>query len=556
MNRLSHFLRAILAIAMMLVVGLPTSAVATPHTFSFKVDSIYYNYIDKDAKTIEVTYGEYIGVGIDKYSDNVTIPSTVSFNGTTYTVTAIDDNAFYECWDLTSITIPNSVTAIGKNAFSHCYELTSVTIPNSVTTIGDQAFRECKKLSSVTIGNSVTEIPAVAFFGCKNLTSVIIGNSVTKIGNQAFASCYCLPSINIPNSITTIGRQAFGGCFSFTSIYIPYSVTSIGNQAFQECSNLTSIIVDSSNSKFDSRNNCNAIIETATNTLISGCKNTIIPNSVITIGSHAFSYCKGLSSISIPNSVTSIGDYAFYDCSGLTSISIPNSVTSIGNQAFYNCQFPVLHLPMSVTHVGLYNTCADICYCYNSTPPTGGGYTSDRLYVPKGSLTAYATAEGWKMAKQIMEFDVDDVANPILTIAYPEGGVIKQEVDNGEILKLQIVAANGWKCHSATFNSTDVTNQIDANGYYNTPAITANSQLNIVFVKNDGRVANALIDNDIKVCVKGNIVTIFGADEFSDAEIYNTAGATIYNGIDKSITLDTNGIYILTVEGCTFKFSI
>ena len=439
---------------MMLVVGLPTSAVATPHTFSFKVDSIYYNYIDKDAKTIEVTYGEYIGVGIDKYSDNVTIPSTVSFNGTTYTVTAIDDNAFYECWDLTSITIPNSVTAIGKNAFSHCYELTSVTIPNSVTTIGDQAFRECKKLSSVTIGNSVTEIPAVAFFGCKNLTSVIIGNSVTKIGNQAFASCYCLPSINIPNSITTIGWQAFGGCFSFTSIYIP------------------------------------------------------------------------------------------------------NSVTSIGNQAFYNCQFPVLHLPMSVTHVGLYNTCADICYCYNSTPPTGGGYTSDRLYVPKGSLTAYATAEGWKMAKQIMEFDVDDVANPILTITYPEGGVIKQEVDNGEILKLQIVAANGWKCHSATFNSTDVTNQIDANGYYNTPAITANSQLNIVFVKNDGGVANALIDNDIKVCVKGNIVTIFGADEFSDVEIYNTAGATIYNGIDKSITLDTNGIYILTVEGCTFKFSI
>jgi hypothetical protein len=296
---------------------------------------------------------------------------------------------------------------------------------------------------------------------------------------------------------------------------------------------LTSITVESGNSKYDSRDNCNAIIETATNTLISGCKSTIIPNTV-----------------------TSIGEYAFDRCTGMTSISIPNSVTSIGKSAFSECQFPVLHLPESVTSVGTSNKCADICYCYNPTPPTGGGYTSDRLYVPKGSLTAYATAEGWKTAKQILEFDADDIAKPILTIAYPEGGVIKQEVDNGEILKLQIVAANGWKCHSATFNDTDVTNQIDINGYYNTPSITTNSQLNIVFIKDDGGVANALIDNDIKVCVKGNIVTITGADEFSEVEIYNTAGATIYNGIDKSITLDANGIYILSIEGRTFKFSM
>ena len=319
---------------------------------------------------------------------------------------------------------------------------------------------------------------------------------------------------------------------------------------------MTSITVESGNSKYDSRDNCNAIIETASNTLISGCKNSIIPNSVTSIEDYAFYECSGLTSITIPNSVTTIDDYAFYNCSDLTSLTLPNSITYIGQGAFDKCKFPVLHLPKSVTYVGLYNTCADICYCYNPTPPTGGGYTSDRLYVPKGSLTAYATAEGWKTAKQILEFDVDDIEKPILTIAYPEGGVIKQEVDNGEILKLQIVAANGWKCHSATFNSADVTNQIDANGYYNTPAITANSQLNIVFVKNDGSVANTLIDNDIKVCVTGNIVTIYGADEFSNVEIYNTAGATIYNGIDKSITLDANGIYILTIEGRTFKFSM
>ncbi|MBQ3605109.1 MAG: leucine-rich repeat domain-containing protein [Muribaculaceae bacterium] len=535
---------------MMLVVGLPS------HAHDFVVDGIYYNYIDKDAKTVEVTQGSYPGIGPIGYGNDIIIPSNVTYDGITYSVTTIDEQAFYECPGLTSVIIPNSVSIIGEHVFSGCTGLTSITIPNSVSTIGKYAFSGCTGMTSVTIGNSVsiigeyvfsgctgltsitipnsvTTIGEYAFGGCKGLTSITIPNSVTTIDNQAFAGCTGLTSVTIPNSVSTIDKYAFSGCRGLTSINIPNSVTTIGEYAFIGCTNLSSIIVENGNSNYDSRDNCNAIIETTSNSLVLGCKNTIIPNSV-----------------------TSIGDYAFYGCSSLTSIYIPNSVTSIGNDAFDGCKLPILHLPKSVTYVGLYNTCADICYCYNPTPPTGGGYTSDRLYVPKGSMTAYATAEGWKMAKQIMEFDVDDAEKPILTIAYPEGGVIKQEVDNGELLKLQIVPANGWKCHSVTFNSTDVTNQIDANGYYNTPAITANSQLNIVFVKNDGGVANALIENDIKVHVTGNIVTISGADEFSNVEIYNTAGATIYNGIDKSITLDYNGIYILSVEGCTFKFSM
>ena len=550
-----NFSKAILAIAMMLVVGFPSFA------HDFEVDGIYYNYIDNnyidsDVKKVEVTYGYFPRTGETvKYTGDVTIPPTVSYNGTVYSVTSIAGSAFSDC-GLTSVSIPNSVTYIGTSAFASCNRLTSISIPNSVIYIDSNAFARCNGLESVTIGNSVTTIGYGVFVYCQKLTSVTIGNSVTSIGGDAFTGCTSLTSIDIPNSVTTIGHQAFSLCQGLTSINIPNSVTSIGNLAFHGCSslasiaisnsvtsigraflvacpNLTSITVESGNSKYDSRDNCNAIIETATNTLISGCKSTIIPNTV-----------------------TSIGEYAFDGCTGMTSISIPNSVTSIGKSAFSECQFPVLHLPESVTSVGTSNKCADICYCYNPTPPTGGGYTSDRLYVPKGSLTAYATAEGWKTAKQILEFDADDIAKPILTIAYPEGGVIKQEVDNGEILKLQIVAANGWKCHSATFNGTDVTNQIDINGYYNTPSIAANSQLNIVFIKDDGGVANALIDNNIKVCVKGNIVTITGADEFSEVEIYNTAGATIYNGIDKSITLDANGIYILSIEGRTFKFSM
>ena len=136
----------------------------------------------------------------------------------------------------------------------------------------------------------------------------------TSIGAYAFDGCYGLASITIPSNVTSIGDFAFYDCTSLTSITIPNSVTSIGYDAFSRCSGLTSISVESGNTVYDSRNNCNAIIETATNTLLYGYQNTIIPNSV-----------------------TSIGDNAFYDCSGLTSITIPSGVTSIGSAAFTGC---------------------------------------------------------------------------------------------------------------------------------------------------------------------------------------------------------------------------
>ena len=170
-----------------------------------------------------------------------------------------------------------------------------------------------------------------------SVTHNAISYSVTEIGRGAFSGCDGLKSITIPNSVTEIGKEAFYGCDSLTSITIPNLVTEIGEAAFAYCTGLTSIIVAKGNSKYDSRNNCNAIIETETNRLIAGCKNTTIPNSVTEIGEAAFCGCTGLTSITIPNSVTEIGEWAFYDCDGLTSITIPNSVTSIGEWAFSAC---------------------------------------------------------------------------------------------------------------------------------------------------------------------------------------------------------------------------
>ena len=209
------------------------------------------------------------------------------------------------------------------------------------------------KINKVVIKEGVTNIGDQAFQYCSGLTSVTIPISVTNIGESAFYYCSGLTSITIPNSVTNIRYWTFQGCSGLTSITIPNSVTSIGEDAFKGCSGLTSIIVEKGNTNYDSRDNCNAIIETKSNTLINGCKNTIIPNSVTGIGNNAFYNCSGLTSITIPNSVTSIGSYTFENCSGLTSITIPNSVTSIGWSAFSGCSsLTSITIPNSVTSIG------------------------------------------------------------------------------------------------------------------------------------------------------------------------------------------------------------
>ena len=377
---------------LLLALLLPSAATA----YDFEVDGIYYNIIN--GNEAEVTYKSYSDYNyFSDYSGDIAISSNVTYNGTTYSVTTIGSSAFEGCSGLTRVTIPNSVTSIGWEAFYGCNGLTSVTIPNSVTSIGYRAFYNCSGMTSVTVPNSVTSIGEYAFYGCSGLTSVTLGNSVTSIG---------------------------WGAFSF-------------------CSGLTSMKVESGNPKYDSRDGCNAIIGTASNTLIVGCKNTIIPYSVTSIGDLAFygcsgmtsvtipnsvtficlgsfSGCSGLTSVTIPNSVTYIGEYAFSDCSGLTSVTIPNSVTSIGSGAFYGCSgLTRVEFPNSVTFIGgeAFYDCRGLTSvtCFAITPPTMGDYyafsrdvtSQATLYVPDESVSAYQSAYNWKNFSNILAISID-----------------------------------------------------------------------------------------------------------------------------------------------------
>ena len=374
---------------------------------------LYYN-ITSDT-TIEVTY-ESTFYFIPNYSSltTISIPETISYDGTTYRVTSIGDSAFFTCSSLTSITIPNSITSIGSYVFYNCSSLTSVTIPNSVTSIGDGAFYGCSLTYPIynancfaymptsfkgtyTIPNGIKQIASYAFKGCRSLTSVTIPNSVTSIGYRAFTRCavtFITCEASTPPALET---EAFDN--SLSAIYIPdntlsaYQIAWGTNYSYVNNETILTIHVDVSGTLSDkifdagkrpiqipklivtgmlNVDDFTCMRETMTSLVdvdLSNITNTsgvkfndksnlvkiILPSNLTSIEDEAFSNCSSLTSITIPNSVTSIGYEAFYFCDKLPSITIPNSVTSIGDEAFSICSsLTSITIPNSVTSIGNY----------------------------------------------------------------------------------------------------------------------------------------------------------------------------------------------------------
>lgn len=289
--------------------------------YDFKVDGIYYQIMFSEEQSVAVTYKGYDYK--EKYSDSVIIPESVTYGDVTYKVIEIGVNAFYNCYMLTSVSIPDGVTRIGGSAFEACYKLTSVTIPNSVVVFEKRAFYNCEQITSVTIPDGVTWIVESVFSGCKALTSISIPNSVYMIGQNAFSNCINLISVSIGNGVTTIEKSTFQGCSALTSLTFGNGVTKIDNSAFYNCESLSTVI---------------------------------IPNSVTTIGYYAFQNCSALSSLTIGNSVKAIGGSAFQNCSVLKDVyclaeHVPSAGRSFSNQDISSA---ILHVP--ATSLEAYST--------------------------------------------------------------------------------------------------------------------------------------------------------------------------------------------------------
>ena len=472
------------------------------YAYDFEVDGLCYNIIASDQ--VEVTYRSYQD---GSYSGSLTIPEFVLYNDVVYhvtriglgafsncsglvgeliipnSVTYIDGYAFYHCSGLTGpLSIPNSVTSISGGAFDGCSGFTgTLTIPNSVTTIGVSAFQGCSGFTgSLTIPNSVTFIGDFAFSLCSGFNGELtLPNSITFIGQCTFQNCNFTGRLHLPSTVTLIGASAFQGCKFSGPLTISQETTNIDDNAFLSCHNFTSIIVEAGNTSYDSRNNCNAIIETNSNKLIAGCGSSTIPNSVTSIGDWAFSNCSALTSLNIPNSVTSIGQSAFNNCSGLLSISIPNSimtiedwtfngcsslssitipnsvtiigngafsssglisitipdgVTSIGQGVLYNCmQLSSVTLPNSLTSIGdeafyisssLEHVYSNIQNPFSISTYTFAGISYNAvLHIPKGTKEAYNQYENWtRYFSKVIEEGEEDVTTYTLSISATGNG--------------------------------------------------------------------------------------------------------------------------------------
>lgn len=419
-------------------------------------DGFKYSYVPETKKATLIRGDGYYNLR------NISIPSSTTIDGITCQVIGIGDNAFSNTY-LNSVKIANSVLSIGKNAFRSCQELRSIILPESITKIGDEAFEWCNALDTISIPKNVQSIGRSAYAGtriielvipasttyigdyafgdCRQVTSIsvdaangyydsrnncnalietatnklmkgcattVIPNGIIEIGPSAFSGCRGLTNASIPNSVTTIWSGAFNDCDGLTSVFIPSSVTLIGTGAYTNCDGLTSVKVDVNNSVYDSRNNCNAIIETSSNTLITGCKETVIPHGVKSIANSAFNCVNGMDSIRIPYGVESIEGYAFSYCNDLKYIEIPNSVKHFGNYLFEG-DYSLTTIVAKIKNPSE----SDINYdAFNDS----GVQSSATLYVPKGKKDAYMNAgNNWSGFQNIVEMDGNPAPTPTLS---------------------------------------------------------------------------------------------------------------------------------------------
>lgn len=415
------------------------SAIATSLSaaaYDFEWAGIYYNITGNN--TVEVTYSDRDN---NTYSGSVSIPETVTNNGTEYSVTKIGEYAFQGS-AVTSVSMPECITSIGQYACNECGSLETVVLPTNLDDFsGWCIFRNCRNLKNIAIPENVTEIPNGTFINCSSLAAITIPQGVSEIGSNAFYGCSSLTSIEIPEGVEYLYEQVFYGCTALESVKLPQNLLQIGNNCFYKCGALSDISLPSSieiiaeGAFYNCENLASPTLPASLRTLgksafqycrnittivlpdgvayipglcFYGCsslESVTIPESLTTLGDGAFSSCQSLKAIKIPSKVTAIPDYCFFACSSLENVTIPEGVTTIGSGAFQSCNLNALTLPSTITSIGNYafgkNNNLQSIICSATIPPTLGdnafsnGITPS-IKVPISSIAVYKQANGWK----------------------------------------------------------------------------------------------------------------------------------------------------------------
>ena len=340
--------------------------------------------------------------GYTKPTGALTIPSSVTYNGTTYNVTSIDEYTFYECGGLTSVTVPTTVTEIGIRAFYYCYYLTAVNIPDGITTINNYCFYSCDRLTSITIPSSVTSIKAGAFSDCTGVTSITIPNGVTSIGSNAF---YNVQNINYNGSATGSpwGALAVNG---LKIINYDFSETTPSGQTLYYKINGSNVTVTYPCAAGSGLYWSGFSEPTGALTIPSSVSYNGTTYNVTAIDEYAFYGCGGLTSVTVPTTVTEIGIRAFYYCYYLTAVNIPDGITTINNYCFYSCdRLTSITIPSSVTSIkaGAFSDCSglqEMTVSPNNPPSTGSNAfyhvpTNIPVYLLCGRSSAYSASSEW-----------------------------------------------------------------------------------------------------------------------------------------------------------------
>jgi hypothetical protein len=390
----------------------------------------------------ELSYEEAAAVTeLDEAFSSYECSFVESFNELQYFtgLTSISWEQLSGCYQLSSIVIPKNVSSI-DSPLSQYFPFESISVDPENTVFDSR--NDCNAIietatNKLVVGSSNTIIPATVTaignyaFYFSDIQSITIPSSVKSIGQGAFTACSSLQGISLSEGLESIASMAFSVCRNVTTILVPSTVTSIGDNAFLNCG-FAGLSVASGNTVYDSRNDCNAIIETATNTLIKGCNITVIPASVRRIEHDAFYACEGLTNMEIPEGVNSIGTKAFGWCSNLASVTIPSTITSIETEAFA--------VSSKLTSVTIYK--ATPLSITDRTFPYRGNAT---LFVPAGTKSLYENASYWAQFKEIVEMEARNeqtlaiTSIPVLTYgaeAYTlpqmtnEGLALEWNVDN------------------------------------------------------------------------------------------------------------------------------